>query len=174
MGQESPDARGLLPALGAQDVNGAVPSRGAIPSRHPDTERFPHAERSAHVVLSRRAVSSRGCYVTPLPRSETGCWWFWGRLWAPPAGLPCLGTQLRMRVRSPRAVGLTLWESAAFSARSTSLKPEAAQGAAASLVASTQPPALVATPCGPPQLGRETDLSRDPRWITFQETASLC
>ena len=33
-----------------------------------------------------------------------------------------------MRVRSPRAVGLILWESAAFSAPSTSLESEAARG----------------------------------------------
>lgn len=92
----------------------------------------------------------------------------------PPAGLPCLGTQLGTRVRAPRAVGLILRESAALSAPSTSLESEAAQVAAACPSwPALSPQARVAT-CGPPQLGRETDLSRAPWWIAFQEPVALC
>ena len=98
-----------------------------------------------------------------------------GETVGPSAGLSYLGTQLRMRVRSPPAVGLILWESPASSAPSTSLESEAAQGAAACPSwPALSPQALVAVSCGPPQLGRKPDLSRDPWWITFQETAALC
>lgn len=89
-----------------------------------------------------------------------------------PAGLPCLGTQLGTRMRAPRAVGLTLRESAALSAPSTSLESEAAQVAAACPSwPALSPQARVAT-CGPPQLGCETDLSRAP-WCFSGNSGSL-
>ena len=102
----------------------------------PCTERSPHADPSPHIVPTRSRPLVRSSPLVQMLRNSSPIGQDWmlvglGEPVDPRAGLPCLRTQLRIYVCAPRAVGLILWESAAFSAPGTSLESEAAQVAAA-------------------------------------------
>lgn len=153
-------------APGVVSLHGSSPWRRAVPARiRPFRGRSlvqsgPGADPSPHADVTEPLSRRRDWVLAAL-----------GSLWSPPAGLPCLGTQLGARV----CVLRVQWGSPSGSLLRCSQHLTGSQKqlrcAACPRGRGAQPQARVAT-CGPPQLGCETDLSEPPG--AFQETAALC